>query len=106
MFGIDELNNTAEYPSTLANSRLCQQNRTKRKWILRLATQVTVGQVTNLPKCQVTVVVERENKGFSAEIEKIWGLKCWSINSSFLLQFLKLFVEGMTLRYFVVLSCS
>ena len=33
-------------------------------------------------------------------------VECWSTNSSSLLQFQKLFVEVMTLRYFVLLSYS
>ena len=31
---------------------------------LRLATQVKVGRVMNLPTCKVTDVVEGENRGF------------------------------------------
>ena len=37
---------------------------------------------------------------------KYLAVECWSTNSSSLLQFQKLFVEVMTLRYFVLLSYS
>ena len=55
------------FESTIVDSRSAVVE--KMNLLLRLVGgQVTVGWVTDIPPCQVTVVDDGENKGFFAEI--------------------------------------
>ena len=77
-----------------------------RKWIFfwgLLVGKLQLGESRIFHRAKLLLLMMEKIRDF---LQKFKIIKCWSMNPSFLLQFLKLFVDVMTLRYFVLLSCS